>query len=101
MLFRHYIDVRQLNQKNIFISLYAVLLAAKYTTLYLAKRRHVAKITRVQQPLFYEMRGSMGAILYTSAKEALYVFLTTYIIFIIFSGNIYYRVACAVGVFNR
>ncbi|KAG1145450.1 hypothetical protein G6F38_005623 [Rhizopus arrhizus] len=97
----HYIDVRQLNQKNIFISLYAVLLAAKYTTLYLAKRRHVAKITRVQQPLFYEMRGSMRAILYTSAKEALYVFLTTYIIFIIFSGNIYYRVACAVGVFNR
>ncbi|RCH95754.1 hypothetical protein CU097_012261 [Rhizopus azygosporus] len=97
----HYIDVRQLNQKSIFVALYAVVLAVKYSICYLEKRRHVAKITRVQQPLFYELKGNITTVLHTSVKEASCSFLITYAIFIVFSGNIYYHMAYTLGRFNR
>ncbi|RCH91721.1 Nucleoporin NDC1, partial [Rhizopus stolonifer] len=97
----HYIDVRQLNQKNIFIVLYVVTLSTKYVASYLNGKRHILKIDRVQQSLFYEMKGNLITIFRSSAKEALVAFFACYIAFIIFSGNIYYYVAHAVGLFDR
>ncbi|KAI9243875.1 nucleoporin protein Ndc1-Nup [Sporodiniella umbellata] len=97
----HYIDVRQLNQKNIFITLYILLLSAKYVAFHFAKNKNQLHVRRARQPLFFELRGHLKSMVHVSAKEALSTFLITYVTFLIFSGNIYYSIAFTVGKFNR
>lgn len=44
----HYSGARQLNQENIFITVYCIILAFGYTVHYVAKRSNVVKINNVQ-----------------------------------------------------
>lgn len=55
----HYSGARQLNQENIFITVYCITLAFGYTVRYVAKRSNVVKINNVQvnsHRLLYEIR---------------------------------------------
>lgn len=45
---RYYTGARQLNQQNIFICVYAIMLGINYTYEYLSKRKFVVKINNVQ-----------------------------------------------------
>ncbi|KAI7907686.1 nucleoporin protein Ndc1-Nup [Cokeromyces recurvatus] len=97
----HYFGARQLNQENIFITLYCIILAFNYTYHYLAEKSYIIKINNVQQPFQYEFKSSIASILYNSAKRAIYSFRNTYVTFIICNGSIYYYAARFFGFYNK
>jgi hypothetical protein len=113
---RHYLGARQLNQENIFITVYSIILAFNYTYHFLAKKSLVVKINNVQvsfscviilylskslffkQPFANDIKTSFATILCNSAMRAIYSFRNTYFTFIFCNGTIYYYVARFFGI---
>ncbi|CEP17680.1 hypothetical protein [Parasitella parasitica] len=97
----HFSGANQLNQENIFITFYSVLLAFGYTVHYIAIRSNVVKINNVQQPYFYDIKTSVATLLCNSATMAITYFIVAWLSFGVLRKTIYYWVACAVGKFHR
>ncbi|KAI7888681.1 nucleoporin protein Ndc1-Nup [Mucor mucedo] len=97
----HYTGARQLNEENIFICVYAIMLGFNYTVDYVKKRTHVLQALNVKQPAFYDIKTSLGTVLCNSAKRALYSFAMTYVTFIFFHVFFYYSIARFFGLFTR
>ncbi|OAC99973.1 hypothetical protein MUCCIDRAFT_113422 [Mucor lusitanicus CBS 277.49] len=97
----HYSGARQLNQENIFIIVYCIILAFGYTVRYVARRSNVVKINNVQQPLFEEVKTSFATVLCTSAMTAINYLIVACITYCIFKGSIYYSLARFFGIYHR
>ncbi|KAI8639455.1 nucleoporin protein Ndc1-Nup [Parasitella parasitica] len=97
----HYSGARQLNQENIFITFYSVLLAFGYTIRYIANRSNVVKINNVQQPYFYDIKTSVATLFCKSATMAITYFMVAWTLFGVFRKTIYYWVARVVGLHYR
>lgn len=97
----HYSGARQLNQENIFITVYCIILAFGYTAQYVAKRSNVVKINNAQQPLFEEVKASFATVLCTSAMTAINYLAVACITYCIFKGSIYYFLARVFGIYHR
>ncbi|KAL9546181.1 hypothetical protein MBANPS3_006792 [Mucor bainieri] len=97
----HYSGARQLNQENIFITVYCIILAFGYTVRYVARRSHVVKINNVQQPLFEDVKTSFATVLCTSAMTAINYLIVACITYCIFRSSIYYFLACFFGIWYR
>ncbi|EPB89944.1 hypothetical protein HMPREF1544_03193 [Mucor circinelloides 1006PhL] len=97
----HYSGARQLNQENIFITVYCITLAFGYTVRYVAKRSNVVKINNVQQPFFEEVKTSFATVLCTSATTAINYLIVACVTYCIFKGSIYYCLARFFGLYHR
>ncbi|GAN06188.1 hypothetical protein MAM1_0114d05668 [Mucor ambiguus] len=97
----HYSGARQLNQENIFIAVYCIVLAFGYTVHYVARRSNVVKINNVQQPLFEEVKTSFATVLCTSAMTAINYLIVACFTYCIFKGSIYYGLARFLGIYHR
>ncbi|KAK4512544.1 uncharacterized protein ATC70_003247 [Mucor velutinosus] len=97
----HYSGARQLNQENIFITVYCIILAFGYTARYVARRSNVVKINNVQQPFFEEVKTSFATVLCTSAMTAINYLIVACITYCFFKGSIYYCLARFFGIYNR
>ncbi|KAI9493587.1 nucleoporin protein Ndc1-Nup [Zychaea mexicana] len=81
--------LRQLNEDNLFVSFYAIVLGIAYAVLYIKEHRWVMRIPSSRQPPAMALKLSAATAVYDGTKLAFVVFGATYILYIFLDGLVY------------
>ncbi|KAL0088234.1 nucleoporin protein Ndc1-Nup [Phycomyces blakesleeanus] len=97
----HHIGARQLNQDNIFVTFYAILLGINFAVRTIYERRSIIEFPSVQQEGIYTIKTSISSVCREATHIATRVFVFSYITYLFLNGMIYHQVAEFFGMYTR
>ncbi|KAI9023859.1 nucleoporin protein Ndc1-Nup [Phycomyces nitens] len=97
----HHIGARQLNQENIFVVFYAILLGITFAVRSIYERRSNIEFPSIQQEKIYTIKASISSVCHEATHIATRVFGFSYVAYLFLNGTIYHHVAEFFGMYTR
>ncbi|CAO3669194.1 unnamed protein product [Umbelopsis vinacea] len=92
---------RQLNEQNIFLSLFGLVLGTAYGVKRVMKDRNVIKFPAVQQAKRHVVKSQISTVAHNSAQFSAHVILGNYILYLVFRRTIYWHGAHIAGLLTK
>ncbi|GAB5593981.1 hypothetical protein Unana1_08881 [Umbelopsis nana] len=92
---------RQLNEQNIFLSLFGLVLGTAYGVKRVIRNRNFIKFPAVQQAKRHVVKSQISTMAHNSAQFSARVILGNYILYLVFRRTIYWHGAHIAGLFTK
>ncbi|CAO3664080.1 unnamed protein product [Umbelopsis ramanniana] len=92
---------RQLNEQNIFLSMFGLVLGTVYGARRIMNDRNLIKFPAVQQAKRHVVKSQIATIAHSSAHFSLRVIVGNYILYLVFRRTIYWHGAHIAGLFTK